>query len=108
MQRVLRVSEDGVPPVHLLHNVWVHTVLLKGTQTHQIQPRSVDFEDCPVTSLCMFYLDVSYELQSWSFYGSLAVDDSLYGCRPSHGLVQHLGIETVGMLPPIHDDVPVT
>lgn len=59
-------------------------------------------------SLCAFYLDVSDELQSWSFYGSLAVYDSLYGSRPSHGLVQHLGIETVGMLPSVHSDVPVT
>ena len=27
---MLSVSEDGVPPVHLLHDVWVHTVLLRG------------------------------------------------------------------------------
>lgn len=53
-------------------------------------------------------LDVSDELQSWGFYGSLAVYDSLYGSRPPHGLVQHLGIKAVGMLPPVHNDVPVT
>lgn len=27
---MLSVSEDGVPPVHLLHDVWVHAVLLRG------------------------------------------------------------------------------
>lgn len=27
---MLSVSEDGVPPVHLLHNIWVYTVLLRG------------------------------------------------------------------------------
>ena len=56
----------------------------------------------------VFYLDVSDELQSGGFYGGLAVNHSLYGGRPSHGLVQHLGIESVGMLPPVHYDVPVT
>lgn len=56
----------------------------------------------------MFYLDVSNELQSWSFYGGLAVYDPLYRSGPPHGLVQHLGIKAVGMLPPVNDDVPVT
>ncbi len=59
-------------------------------------------------SQCAFYLDVSDELQSWSFNGSLAVYDSLYGSRPPHGLIQHFGIEAIRMLPPIHDYVPVT
>lgn len=58
--------------------------------------------------MCVFYLDVSDELQSWSFYGGLAVYDSLYGGCPPHGLVQHLGVEAVGVLPPVHNDVPVT
>lgn len=56
----------------------------------------------------MFYLDVSDELQSRGFYGGLAVYDPLYGSCPPHGLVQHLGVEAVRMLPPVHDDVPVT
>lgn len=56
---------------------------------------------------CVFYLDVSDELQSWSFYGCLAVYDSLYGSRPPHGLIQHLGIKAVWMFPPIHYYVPV-
>lgn len=58
--------------------------------------------------VCVFYLDVSDELQSWSFYGGLAVYDSLYSRCPSHGLIQHLGVESVGVLPPVHYDVPVT
>lgn len=29
MQGMLGVSEDGVPAVHLLHDVWVHAVLLR-------------------------------------------------------------------------------
>lgn len=29
VQRVLGISEDGVPPVHLLNYFWVHTVLLR-------------------------------------------------------------------------------
>lgn len=56
----------------------------------------------------MFYLDVSDELQSGSLDGSLAVYDSLNGSRPPHGLVQHLSVEAVGMLPPVNHDVPVT
>lgn len=27
---MLSVSKDGVPPVHLLHNIWIDTVLLGG------------------------------------------------------------------------------
>lgn len=27
---MLSVSEDGVSPVHLLHNIWVYAVLLRG------------------------------------------------------------------------------
>lgn len=57
--------------------------------------------------MCVFYLDVSDELQSRGFYGGFAVYDSLYGRCPPHGLVQHLGIEAVGVLPPVHNDVPV-
>ena len=57
--------------------------------------------------VCVRYLDVSNELQSWSFNGGLAVNDSLYGGCPPHGLIQHLGIEAVGVFPPVHYDVPV-
>lgn len=32
VQRMLSVSEDGVPPVHLLHYFWVDAVLLRGEQ----------------------------------------------------------------------------
>lgn len=32
VQRMLSVSEDGIPPVHLLHDVRVHTVLLRGRE----------------------------------------------------------------------------
>lgn len=53
------------------------------------------------------YLDVSDELQSWCFYWGLAVYDSLYSSCPPHGFIQHLSIKTVGMLPPVHDNVPV-
>lgn len=56
----------------------------------------------------MFYLDVSDELQSRGFYGGLTVYDSLYGSCPPHGLIQHLGVEAVRVLPPVHNDVPVT
>lgn len=59
-------------------------------------------------SAYLFDLNVSDQLQRRCFDGSLAVYDSLNGSCPSHGLIQHLGIETVRMLPPIHDDVPVT
>lgn len=56
----------------------------------------------------LFYLDVSDQLKRWCFDRSLAVYDSLNGGCPSHGLIQHLGIETVRMLPPVHNDIPVT
>lgn len=56
----------------------------------------------------LFYLNVSDQLQRWCFDGSLAVYDTLNGSCPSHGLIQHLSIETVRMLPSVHDDVPVT
>lgn len=56
----------------------------------------------------LFYLNVSDQLQRRCFDGSLAVYDSLNGGCPSHGLIQHLGIETVRMLSPVHNDVPVT
>lgn len=55
-----------------------------------------------------FYLDVPDELQSRSFDGRLAVYDPLNGSRPPHGLIQLLGVDAVGMLPPVHNDVPVT
>lgn len=54
------------------------------------------------------YLDVPDELQSGSFDGGFAVYDSLYGGRPPHGLVQHLGVDAIGMLPSVDNDVPVT
>lgn len=58
-------------------------------------------------SACPFYLDISDELQSWSFYGGLAVYDSLYSSCPPHGLVQHLSVKAVRVLPSIYYDVPV-
>lgn len=66
------------------------------------------FEYAYLTDMCFLYLDVSDELQSRGLYRGLAVYDSLYGSCPPHGLVQHLGVEAVGMLPPVDDDVPVT
>lgn len=55
-----------------------------------------------------FYLDVPDELQSRGFDGGLTVYDPLYSSRPPHGLVQHLGVDAVGMLPSVHNDIPVT
>lgn len=57
---------------------------------------------------CLSYLNVSNELQGWSLYRGLAVYDSLDSSRPPHGLIQHLGVEAVRVLPPIYYDVPVT
>lgn len=31
VQGMLGVSQNGVPPVHLLHDFWVHAVLLQGS-----------------------------------------------------------------------------
>lgn len=33
VQWMLGVSQDGVPPVHLLHDIWVHTVLLREARS---------------------------------------------------------------------------
>lgn len=102
---MLGVSEDGVPPVHLLHYFWVHTVLLKeGDGAFELVFFTISFKRFP--GAC-FYLNVSDELQSGSFYRGLAVDDPLYCSCPPHGLIQHLSIKAVGMLPAIHYDVPV-
>lgn len=54
------------------------------------------------------YLDVSDELLCWRFNGNFAVYGSLYGVRPPHGLIQHFGVEAIGVLSPVHDYVPVT
>ena len=53
------------------------------------------------------YLDVPDELLGGGLDGHLAVDGPLYGGRPPHGLVQHLGVQAVRVLAPVDDDVPV-
>ena len=53
------------------------------------------------------YLDVPDELLGGGLDGHLAVDGPLYGGRPPHGLIQHLGVEAVRVLTPVDDDVPV-
>lgn len=79
MQGVLRVSQDWVPPIRLFHYFKV----------------------------CAVFPDVTNELLCGCFYGHFAVDDPLDGRGPAHGFVQQLGVQSVGVLPPVHDDVPV-
>lgn len=105
---MLSVSKDGVPPVHLLHYLWVHTVLLSGCEKQKLNSYI-----CPCTLTCavhvtLFYLNVSDELQGWRFYWGFAFYDSQYCSRPSHGFIQHLGVQAIVMLSSIHNDVPVS
>ena len=53
------------------------------------------------------YLNVPDQLLGGRFYGNLVVDDALDGRSPPHGLVQHLGVEAIRVLPPVNHDVPV-
>lgn len=54
------------------------------------------------------YLDISDELLRWSLDGRLVLNDTLNCRNPSHGFVQHLGVEPVGMFPPMNHNVPVS
>lgn len=54
------------------------------------------------------YLNVSDELLRRRLNWRLVLDDALNSRNPSHGLIQHLGVEPVGMFPPVNHDVPVT
>lgn len=56
----------------------------------------------------ILYLDVSDELLRWRFNGNFAVYGPLYGVRPPHGLVQHFGVQAIGVFSSVHDYVPVT
>lgn len=110
VQRMLGVSKDGVPPVHLLHDFWVQAVLLRGRNKRKL---TLYTQICACIETCaangtLFHLNVSDELQSWSFYWGFAFYDSQYCSGPSHGFVQHLGVQAIRMLPSIHYDVPVS
>lgn len=56
----------------------------------------------------LFYLNVSDELLRRRLNGCLVLNDTLNSWNPSHGLVQQLGVEPVGMFPPVNHNVPIS
>lgn len=54
------------------------------------------------------YLDISDELLCRCLNGNLAVYGTLYGIRPPHGLIQHFGVQAVGVFTSVHNYIPVT
>lgn len=56
----------------------------------------------------MNYLDISDELLCRRLNGNLAVYSPLYGIRPPHGLIQHFGVQAIGVFTSVHNYIPVT